>query len=185
MEKLMRKLVGKSKEFTAFALLVSGLALAGAANATDAAPTARQLLGELIAIPSTEETGRARESAELLAKHLLTAGFPEEDVQLLGPENTVGGLVARLHGSTGKRPVLLLAHLDVVPSVAEYWSSDPYKLVTRDGNLYGRGTSDNKTGAATLIANLIRMKRSLYYMTGRSPDQMHHAFRGALTTKLT
>jgi len=146
--------------FLASALLMSSLALSAAAKAADASPTALELLGELIAIPSTEETGRARESAELLAKHLLAAGFPEENVQLLGPENTIGGLVVRLPGGGEKRPVLLMAHLDVVPSVAQYWSSDPYKLVTRDDYLYGRGVSDNKTGAATLIANLIRLKKA-------------------------
>jgi len=156
----MRKLPGNPTGLVAFVLLMSSLALTETANAADAAPTALELLGELIAIPSTEETGRSRESAELLAEHLLAAGFPEEDVQLLGPENTVGGLVARLRGNGEKRPVLLMAHLDVVPSVAEYWSSDPYELVARDDYLYGRGTSDNKTGAATLVANLIRMKKT-------------------------
>ena len=79
-------------------------------------------------------------------------------MHLLGPAETVGGLVVRLRGNGSKRPVLLLAHLDVVPAVAESWSVDPYELVARDGYFYGRGTLDNKTGAATLIANLIRLR---------------------------
>jgi len=129
------------------------------AVAADGIPTAQELLAGLIAIPTTEETGRAREAAEFLAGHLLSAGFPARDVQLLGPSETVGGLVARLPGRGTERPVLLLAHLDVVPAVAESWSDDPFQLVARDGYLYGRGTLDNKSGAATLVSNLIRMKQ--------------------------
>lgn len=127
--------------------------------ATNEMPTAQELLKGLIAIPTIAETGRAREAAEFLAGYLLAAGFPASDVQLLGPSATVGGLVARLPGRGSERPVLLLAHLDVVPAVAESWSVDPFQLTARDGYFYGRGTLDNKAGAAMLIANLIRMKR--------------------------
>jgi len=139
-------------------ILLCCLLPAVATAATDGDPTARELLGGLVAIPTTEETGRAREAAEYLAEHLLAAGFPQKDVQLLGPSETVGGLVARLPGRGTERPVLLLAHLDVVPAATESWSVAPYELIDLDGYLYGRGTLDNKTGAATLIANLIRLR---------------------------
>lgn len=139
--------------------LLFGLAVSGcSAESPPDNPTTRELLTDLVAIPSTAETGRAREAAEYLAGRLLAAGFPDEDVRLLGPSATVGGLVVRLAGRDSARPVLLLAHLDVVPAVAEYWTSDPYVLVEREGFLYGRGSSDNKAGAATLIANLIRLR---------------------------
>jgi len=127
--------------------------------AADGVSTAHELLAGLIEIQTTEENRNASKAAEFLAEYLLAAGFPAEDVRLLGPSGTVGGLVARLPGRGTQRPVLLLAHLDVVPAVAESWTSDPYQLIARDGYLYGRGTSDNKAGAATLVANLIRMKQ--------------------------
>ncbi len=51
-----------------------------------------------------------------------------------------------------------MAHLDVVPAVTESWDTDPYQMVEKDGFLYGRGTSDNKGGAAALITTFIRLK---------------------------
>jgi len=141
------------------AILLCGLFSVGSAAGADRVPTANELLAGLIAIPTTGESARAREAAEFLAERLRSAGFPGEDVQLLGPSKTVGGLVARLPGRGEKRPVLLLAHLDVVPAVAESWSTDPFRLTADDGYLYGRGTLDNKAGAANLISNLIRLKQ--------------------------
>jgi hypothetical protein len=59
-----------------------------------------------------------------------------------------------------------MAHLDVVPARREDWSLDSWTLTERDGWLYGRGSSDNKAGAAMLITNFIRLKRD-----GWRPDR--------------
>ncbi len=52
-----------------------------------------------------------------------------------------------------------MAHIDVVPARHEDWSVDPWTLLERDGWLYGRGTTDNKAGAAMLVSSFVRMKR--------------------------
>ncbi len=74
--------------------------------------------------------------------------------------------MVRYHGSGAKKPILLLAHTDVVEAKREDWSTDPFQLVERDGYFYGRGSWDDKAQAAIWIANLIRYKRE-----GLRPDR--------------
>lgn len=120
---------------------------------------AREILAQLIAIRTvagTEDTVRA---AEAMATRIRDAGFPADDVRVMGPEPSLGNLVARFRGNgSGRPPLLLLAHLDVVDALIEDWSMDPFTLIERDGYLYGRGTTDNKAGAATLVAVFVRLK---------------------------
>jgi acetylornithine deacetylase/succinyl-diaminopimelate desuccinylase-like protein len=125
---------------------------------------AREILQELIAIKTTESGVGATPAAEALARRLRAAGFAESDVQMVGPSERKKNLVARLRGAAAPpvmRPILLLAHLDVVEARAEDWSPglDPFTLTERDGYFYGRGTQDIKDGAAILAANFIRWKR--------------------------
>ena len=126
---------------------------------------ARSLLQELIEINTTNtERGDNTLAAEAAARALLAAGFPEEDVHVLVPEDspTKGNLVARLRGrDTGLQPILLLAHIDVVEALPEDWSPDlpPFDFIERDGYFYGRGVTDDKDEAAIYTANLIRMKQ--------------------------
>ena len=120
---------------------------------------AREILEELVEIPTTAAEGTAR-AAEALAARLRTAGFSDADVRVLGPDARTMNLVARLRGRNQQaKGVLLMAHLDVVPARREDWSVDPWTLLERDGWFYGRGVGDNKAGAAMLVANLIRLKR--------------------------
>ena len=97
-----------------------------------------------------------------MAARLRAAGFPPQDVQVLVPGHAKkGNLVARLRGDGTQKPLLLLAHLDVVEAkqgrlVADL---DPFKLIEKDGYFYGRGTADDKAMAAIFVANLIRMKQ--------------------------
>jgi acetylornithine deacetylase/succinyl-diaminopimelate desuccinylase-like protein len=116
---------------------------------------------ELVEINSTTDAPGTTKAAEAMAARLRGAGFAEADVQVLSSGPTDGNLVARLRGSgaSGQKPILLLAHLDVVAARREDWSLDPFTFVEKDGFYYGRGTSDDKAMAAIWIANLIRMKR--------------------------
>ncbi len=94
-----------------------------------------------------------------MAERLRAAGFPAADVQVLAPNPRKGNLVARLRGSGSAKPILLLAHLDVVEAKKEDWSFDPFVLTEKDGYYYGRGTDDDKSMAAVWIANLIRYRQ--------------------------
>lgn len=131
---------------------------------SDAEELARALFKELIEINTTDAQGNTTEAAEAMAARLIAAGFPEEDVKVLGPHPRKGNLVARLRGSGSHRPLLLLAHLDVVEALREDWSFDPFVFLEQDGYFYGRGTSDDKAMAAIWIANLIRLKRESYVL---------------------
>jgi acetylornithine deacetylase/succinyl-diaminopimelate desuccinylase-like protein len=114
---------------------------------------------ELIEINTTDSSGNNTTAAEAMAARLKSAGFPAADIHLLGPNPRKGNLVARLHGTGKEKPLLLLAHLDVVEARREDWSMDPFVLTEKDGYYYGRGTSDDKAMAAIWIATLIRLKQ--------------------------
>src|SRR5262249_35804133 len=89
-------------------------------------------------------------------------GFGGLDLQVFTPASRKGNLVARLRGTGARKPILLLAHLDVVEARRQDWSMDPFQLIERDGHFYGRGTSDDKYMAAAFVANLIRYKQEGY-----------------------
>jgi len=136
----------------------SGLGQGPAQNPNDR--LARDLLAELIGINTTHEHGSTGPAAQAMARRLVAAGFPDSDVQLVGPTNSPNqNVVARLRGSGTRRPILLLAHLDVVEALRADWSVDPFTLLERDGYFYGRGTSDIKDMAALFVAALIRLKQ--------------------------
>jgi CubicO group peptidase (beta-lactamase class C family)/acetylornithine deacetylase/succinyl-diaminopimelate desuccinylase-like protein len=123
---------------------------------------AREIFKELIEINTTDSVGNNTQAAEAMAARLKAAGFPASDVQVLGPDPRKGNLVFRWRGSGARRPLLLLAHLDVVEAKREDWSFDPFVFLEKDGFFYGRGTSDDKAMAAQFVANLIRLKEEGY-----------------------
>jgi acetylornithine deacetylase/succinyl-diaminopimelate desuccinylase-like protein len=128
---------------------------------------ARDLLEELVEIDTTDSNGDNTAAAEAMAARLLAAGFPEEDVQVLGPRAGKGNLVARYRGrNVDRKPILLLAHIDVVEADPADWTLDPFTFVEQDGYYYGRGTTDDKDEAAIHVANLIRLKQE-----GFQPDR--------------
>ena len=121
---------------------------------------ARDILEELIEIPTTQADGTVR-AAQAITGRLLSAGFPQEDVRTVITEPGVANVVARLRGRNPRvRGVLLMAHIDVVPARREDWSVDPWTFLERDGWFYGRGAADNKAGAAMLVANMMTLKRA-------------------------
>jgi len=127
---------------------------------------AREIFQQLIEINTTDSVGDCAAAAKAMAERLKVAGFPEEDIKVLGPHPRKGNLVARLRGTGARKPILLLAHIDVVEAKREDWSFDPFKFLEKDGYYYGRGTSDDKAMAAIFMANLIRFKQE-----GFKPDR--------------
>jgi acetylornithine deacetylase/succinyl-diaminopimelate desuccinylase-like protein len=145
------------------ALLLLNLAaecLSGQSNPPDSEKQlAREIYKELIEIRSGYTTGATTPVAEAMAARLRAAGFPEADIFVGGAIPAKANLVARYRGSGVQKPILLLAHTDVVEAKREDWSMDPFQLIERDGYFYGRGTGDDKAQAAVWIANMIRYKR--------------------------
>ena len=123
---------------------------------------ARDIYRELIEINTTDSVGDTTKAAEAMAARLRTAGFPETDIHVLGPNPRKGNLVARYRGAGRRKPLLLLAHLDVVEARREDWSVDPFKFLERDGFFWGRGATDDKAMAAAWIATLIRYRQERY-----------------------
>ena len=154
--------------------LVSGLLFAvccaslHAQTATPAADKqlAREIFKEYIEIQSGTTTGATTPVVEAAAKRFRAAGFPESDIFVGGPVPTKANLVVRLHGTGAKRPLLLLAHTDVVEAKRADWTMDPFVLHEQDGYFYGRGTGDDKSQAAIWTETMLRMKRD-----GVKPDR--------------
>jgi acetylornithine deacetylase/succinyl-diaminopimelate desuccinylase-like protein len=142
------------------ALFALALGIASAAMPPDAdRQLAREIYKEMIEIRSGYTTGSTTPVAEGVAARLRAAGFPEADIFVGGASQKKANLVVRYHGSGAMKPILLLAHTDVVEANREDWSTDPFQLIEKDGYFYGRGASDDKAQAAVWIANLIRYKR--------------------------
>jgi acetylornithine deacetylase/succinyl-diaminopimelate desuccinylase-like protein len=121
---------------------------------------------ELVEINTVTATGDTVRAAEAMAARLKAAGFAEADIHAFSPAPHKGNLVARLRGSGARKPILLVAHLDVVPADPADWTTDPFKLTEKDGYYYARGAGDDKYMASSFIANLIR-----YRQEGYKPDR--------------
>jgi acetylornithine deacetylase/succinyl-diaminopimelate desuccinylase-like protein len=143
---------------TSVLLLAAAVCVSAQSGPNDA--KAREIYKQLIEINTTDTpAGNVTKAAEAIAARLTAAGFPAADVQVLGPDPRKHNLVARYRGSGTRKPLLLVAHLDVVEAKREDWSFDPFVFLEKDGFFYGRGTSDDKAMAAILTANLIRLKQ--------------------------
>ena len=121
---------------------------------------------QLIEINSTDSVGSVTAASEAMAQRFRDAGFTETDIQILGPNDRKKNLVVRLHGTGKRKSLLLIGHLDVVEAHREDWTTDPFKLVEKDGFYYGRGTQDMKSGDAIMATTLIRFKKE-----GFTPDR--------------
>ena len=98
-----------------------------------------------------------------LTKHLSDAGFAQEDLMVTDYDSDgepTQGLIVRYRGdgSSGDKPIVMLAHMDVVDALPEDWDRDPFTLTEEDGYFFGRGTMDNKYGVANLVGTFIRLK---------------------------
>ncbi|MCU1233205.1 MAG: peptidase [Candidatus Solibacter sp.] len=120
---------------------------------------AREIYRQMIETKSGFTTGATTPIVEAVAARLKAAGFPASDIFTGGANPRKANLVVRYHGAGRRKPILLLAHIDVVEALRADWTTDPFVLLEKDGYFYGRGTMDDKAQAAVWVANLIRYKR--------------------------
>jgi acetylornithine deacetylase/succinyl-diaminopimelate desuccinylase-like protein len=157
--------MGIRERGTILAATVAAFLAAASPAQTPAADEAafRALYKELVEINTTRSVGSCTEAAEAMRAHLLAAGIPVGDMQILAPADRPqdGALIAVLRGrDRAAKPILLLAHIDVVEAKREDWSRDPFKLVEENGWFYGRGSSDDKAMAAVFTDSLVRYSKA-------------------------
>ena len=153
----------------AWAALLCGCAILGTSPLWSQIPQsdeptkklAHDVLKELIEINTTDSVGSTTLAANAMAKRFKAAGFADADMTVVGPNDRKGNLVVRLRGKPGSKlkPILIIGHTDVVEAKREDWTTDPFKLVEKDGYFYGRGTQDMKGSDAIAVVDLIRMKK--------------------------
>jgi len=147
------------KTLICFLVLATALNISAQENETAVYQNlARDIFKELIEINTTFRYGSTK-AAEAMATRLRSAGFSDDDIQVIGPDEQHKNLVLRFRGQGKLKPVLFICHLDVVEALRSDWSVDPFTFLERDGYFYGRGTTDIKNDDASLVANIIRLKK--------------------------
>ena len=152
----------------AFALSLLSTSALAAAPADNGHAKARELLEHAVNIPTVAGRGKVPELAQYLADQYRAAGWADSDIHIQPytavPGNDTAAFIARwpAAGKATKKPIMLMAHMDVVEAKPEDWSSglDPFKFVEKDGYFYGRGTSDIKQGIAAVSAALFQLRTS-------------------------
>lgn len=122
----------------------------------------RDIFRQLIEINTTDSVGNTTVAAEAMRSRLLQAGLPADDAVVMGPNERKGNMVARFRGTGHAKPILIIAHLDVVEAKRSDWTTDPFQFVEKDGFFYGRGTQDMKDSDAIAVTTLIRFLKEGY-----------------------
>jgi acetylornithine deacetylase/succinyl-diaminopimelate desuccinylase-like protein len=155
-------------------LLLAFLAAASQPVFAQSADSARQaaerdLLKRTVEIPTVQFRGQMPRLVKLLSAEFRKAGI--SDITVKDHEGRPGDktqtLVARWHAASpsGQRPIVLMAHMDVVEAKAADWKNDPFIFREQDGHYLGRGVADNKSGVAAIVAALQRLKASGFQPT--------------------
>jgi acetylornithine deacetylase/succinyl-diaminopimelate desuccinylase-like protein len=127
---------------------------------------ALEIYRHAIEVPTVEGRGRVPELAQWLADQYKAGGWADADIHVLPYDGNAGNHTAALivrwpaAKPSGKKPILLMAHMDVVEAKPEDWSPglDPFKFVEKDGYYYGRGTSDIKEGVSAVTTALLKLR---------------------------
>ena len=144
----------------ACAVCVAALCTSAVASPSDEEKArARAIYQTVVEMDTSVEGGRVPEMAKYLAGQFRDAGFESGDVTVV-PFDKTAALVVRFRGtSSAQKPILFIAHMDVVPAHRADWERDPFKLIEEKGYFFGRGSEDNKSGLATVAATFITLKR--------------------------
>lgn len=152
----------------------------------------RALYEKSVEIPTVAGRGQMPLQAKLVADELRNAGFPEADIKIMPYEGVPGdktvALVARWRAAKPTaKPILLMAHMDVVEAKREDWKQDPFEFIERDGYFYGRGSYDNKAGMTGLVMSFLKLKQAgwkpnrdlILFFTGDEETMGNGALKGA------
>lgn len=139
--------------------LLAGVACTSVQAAQNEAEKFLDIYRQLIEINTTHSAGDTTEAARAMKQRLLDAGFSDQDIEIIEPFPKKGNLVARFRGTGTKKPLLLLAHTDVVEAKKEEWKTDPFKLQEQDGRFIARGAIDDKAMASAYISILAQLKQ--------------------------
>lgn len=148
-----------------FACVAAALAFALSATTATAADSPEEqklfhdIYKQLIEINTSDSVGNNTEAARAMSQRLQDAGYPAADIQIFEPFPRKGNLVLRIKGSGAKKPMLLVAHLDVVEAKRSDWQTDPFKLQENDGYFTARGAIDDKAMASSFVSVLAQLKR--------------------------
>lgn len=128
---------------------------------TPAQQDARAIYKEMVEINTVDSVGSVTKAAQAVAARFKAAGFPAGDIHVVGPASAPAkqNLIVRYRGKGRGKPILLLAHLDVVAALRSDWPRDPFAMTEQDGYFLGRGVADDKSMAAILTANVLRYKK--------------------------
>ena len=182
--------------FRTLAAIASFSLLAAAAHAQTITPVstadraeAVAIFKQLIEINTTDTPlGNVTTAAVAMQKRFQDAGFPADDIHLLGPDARKQNLVVRIKGtspaSDKTKPVVFLCHLDVVEALPKDWHTDPFKFVEKEGYYYGRGTQDMKDSDAVLVATFLHLHKTGYkpkrdLVLALTADEEGGSFNGA------
>ena len=133
--------------------------IAAAAQNTPEQKRFHAIYKELVETNTTHSAGDTTLAARRVARHLREAGFAESDIQIIEPFPKKGNLVLRIKGDGTKKPLLLLAHLDVVEANRSDWQTDPFVLQETNGYFTARGSIDDKAMAASFVSIVSQLKR--------------------------
>src|SRR5215213_9934543 len=126
--------------------------------------TAREIYKTAVETPTVAGRGQLPKLQNYLAEKLKAAGWAASDIHVLPydstPTNATAALIARwpAAGTPTAKPILILAHMDVVEALPGDWTTDPFKLVEKDGYFYGRGSGDDKGGLVPAMVALLKLR---------------------------
>jgi acetylornithine deacetylase/succinyl-diaminopimelate desuccinylase-like protein len=152
-----------SRNVLTLALLIAPVAVQAAPANDPWHAKARAMLEHSVNIPTVAGRDRVPELAAYLADQYRTAGIPDADIKIMPYEKTAALIVrwrAAGNGNAGAKPIMVMAHMDVVEAKREDWSIDPFVFSEKDGYYYGRGTSDNKAGVVATTTAILKLKAS-------------------------
>ena len=119
---------------------------------------ARDIFQTVIAFQTAEGHGQVPAMAKYLVGKFQAGGFPAEDIEIL-PHGETASLIVRYRGADRTaKPILFLAHMDVVEANPADWQRNPFTLIEENGYFYGRGTADVKQEIALLTTTFLRLK---------------------------